>query len=171
MEYLEIGRLKKPYGLQGDLRISIEDQFWSDILKTEVLFVEIKGQKIPYFLEGIKDGTEILVKFEDVDNKETASRLSNKLLFLRSTDISSETAEQLSFEAQLPEWIGYVIWTEDGTMVGPITDLIDMPMQVLAAVNYNNKELLIPMVEEFIVEIVSTEKKLIMSLPDGMLNL
>ncbi len=170
MDFVQIGQLKKHYGLNGALKSFIEDRFWEDLLNTEVVFVEIKGQKIPYFIEEIKEGTDILLKFEEVEDREAAAKLSGKPLFIRVSDLSDQNAA-LSFEDRLPGLVGFIIFTETGEEVGPISELIEMPMQMLALVEKNGEEVMIPLVEEFIGDILENEKKLIMILPEGLLDL
>lgn len=170
MDYIQIGHLKKTYGLNGELKSFVEERFWEDLLEADVVFVEIKGQKIPFFIEEIKDGGDILLKFEEVDDRDSAVELSGKPLFMRVSDLSEQHAS-LSFEDRLPGLIGFTIVTEEGLEVGPISELIEMPMQVLAMIEKKDEEILIPLAEDFIVDILEKEKKLIMSLPEGLLEL
>jgi 16S rRNA processing protein RimM len=167
MEFIQIGQLKKTYGLQGELKCSIEDRFWDDLLEAEVVFVEIKGQKIPFFIEEIKEGVDVLLKFEEVNEREAAAELSGKPLYMRPSDLSSS----ISFEDRIPGLLGFIIVTEEGQEVGPIKELIEMPMQVLALVDKNGDEVMIPLVEDLIKDVIEKERKLIMSLPDGLLDL
>lgn len=171
MEFVQIGRLNKTYGLNGEIRSQIEDRFWNDVLQAEVLFVEIKGQKIPFFIDEIKEGSDILLKFEEVGDRESAALLSGKSLFIRTSDLQIANSEQLTFDEQLPGLISYTIWTEDGQEVGPIVDLIEMPMQVLAVVEKKGQEQMIPLAEDLIIDIQAAEKKIVMSLPEGLLDL
>lgn len=170
MEYVQIGRLKKTYGLNGELKSFIEERFWEDLLEADVLFVELKGQKIPFFIEEIKEGGDILLKFEEVEDRDAATELSGKPLFMRISDLSEQNAS-LSFEDRLPGLVGFTIVTEEGLEVGPVAELIEMPMQVLALVEKNDEEIMIPLVEDFIVDIIEEEKIIIMSLPEGLLEL
>jgi len=171
MDYIQIGQLKKTYGLEGELRMRVDDQYWEDLLTADVLFVDIKGQKIPFFIETIKDGDEILIKFEDLDDRDAAADISNKSLFLRTQDLIPAEQREHPLSDQLTHLIGYQIQTEAGQKIGPILELLEMPQQVLASVDYEKKEILIPLVDDFIVDIVEAEKKIIMTLPEGMLDL
>jgi 16S rRNA processing protein RimM len=171
MEFIQIGKLKKTYGLQGDLKCFIEDRFWEDLLEADVLFVEIKGQQIPFFIEEIKEGVDVLLKFEEVDKPEAAAALSGKNLYMRLSDLSSTAEGGLSFEDRLPSLVGFMIMSEQGQEIGPIKELIDMPMQVLALVDKNGEEVMIPLVEDLVKDVLEAEQTIIMSLPDGLLNL
>ena len=55
--------------------------------------------------------------------------------------------------------------------MGLIEDVREYPQQFLASIQYQEKEVLIPLNEAFIVEIDKTKKLLILDLPDGLLEL
>ncbi|MEM6699798.1 MAG: hypothetical protein AAF599_15455 [Bacteroidota bacterium] len=56
-------------------------------------------------------------------------------------------------------------------MIGVIEEVIEMPQQEMAVINYKDKEVLIPMNEDFILEILEEEKILKVELPEGLLDL
>lgn len=171
MELIRIGQLKKTFGLQGELRLDIEEAFWDDLLEAEVLFVEIKGQMVPFFIEEIKEGTDVLIKFEEVGAKEEAAPLSNRSVYLRKTDLSEPVQDIRWTEEQLEALVGYSVWTQEVGLIGPIIEFVDMPMQLIAVVAYQGRELLIPFVRDFLIDIQEERQKIKMRLPEGLLEL
>ena len=81
MNYLEIGKIKKPHGLNGELKATIDERFFEDVNEVEAFFVAIEGEKAPYFIESIRGGSPILLKFEDIDSKEDAALFTNKRIY------------------------------------------------------------------------------------------
>ena len=55
--YCKIGFITKPKGLKGALRVSFEDFFIAYLAEeeTEHIFVSIRGQLAPFFIEVIED--------------------------------------------------------------------------------------------------------------------
>ena len=70
--FISIGRSKKSYGVKGDLKVSVEAPYGEDFQTANVLFFELKGQKVPYFIEKIGTSPDLWVKLEEVDSKEAA---------------------------------------------------------------------------------------------------
>ncbi|MEL7122568.1 MAG: ribosome maturation factor RimM [Bacteroidota bacterium] len=167
---IHIGNLKKAYGLEGEIRVYIKDYHLEDLVNTEVVFVEIAGQKVPYFIEDVLEAGGILVKLEDVDSKEQATQLTNCQLYLRPSDlVPDEEREMLSLHS-LEQLIGYMIHDDDQA-VGAIEEIIEMPQHFLAQIQYQNREVLIPLHDELVVEIDSSQQILRMNLPEGLLEL
>ncbi len=93
MEYLAIGKIKKPHGLTGELKATIDERFFADVSEVEAFFVEIQGEQAPYFIESIRGKGPFILKFEDIDSKEDAALLTNKNIFLRREDVSLSESE------------------------------------------------------------------------------
>lgn len=55
--------------------------------------------------------------------------------------------------------------------IGHITEVLEMPQQEMAAVQYQGREVLIPLNEQFIIEVDHATQKVLMDLPEGLLNL
>ena len=68
VQYVTIGRTRKAHSLTGELKISIEERYLEDFMKNERIFLEIKGAKVPYFIDNVRGGGEMIVKLEEVDN-------------------------------------------------------------------------------------------------------
>ncbi len=167
---VSIGRTKKPHGLKGELKFFVEEHFVDDLMEAEILIIDVKGKKTPFFIEDVRVGNNIIVKLEEVDTPETATTLSAKEVFLREKDL--KYAAQNKEDAQLPyaDCIGFIIF-DDTTEVGIVTNLIEYPQQYMAAVNYRNREILIPLNPAFIKKIDIKNKKILMELPEGLLEL
>ena len=82
MEFTQIGFTKKTHGVAGEIKIAIEEVYEDLFLEADRVFLEIKGAKMPFFIENIRGGGELIVHFEDVKNKEEAWLLQSKGVFL-----------------------------------------------------------------------------------------
>lgn len=166
--YVKIGNTKKSYGVKGDLRIFVESAYEPDLRAVDVVFLDINGRKVPYFIEQVYENAGLMVKFEEVDSKEAALKLSNKEIFLRKEDLRSDQKE---VDLPLTQLVGFHLEDLSVGKIGPIVDVLEMPQQIMAVVEYEGKELLIPLNDQFI-QAVFPEKELIqMDLPEGILDL
>ncbi len=167
---VNIGSTKKPHGLKGELKVHIEDEYVDDFMEAEVVFIEIKGKQVPFFITEAREGNDMLVKLEDIDTKEAATDLSGRALFLREEDlIPLEEGEERY--GDFTQYIGYQLEDTELGKIAEIEDVIEYPQQMLALLTYKDREILIPMHQAFIRSIQHDEKIIVMELPEGLLDL
>jgi len=171
--YQSIGFTKKTYGVKGELKLNIEDEYLEDLAQADVLFLDIAGRKIPYFVEYINFENPFTLKFEDFNTKESAIELTGKEIFMRASDLLAEEEKVLEFEDSLvyKKYVNFEIKDKTIGKIGVITEIIEYPQQEMAALLYNEKEILIPLNEQLILSIDEEKKVIEMDLPEGLLEL
>lgn len=172
-EFEKIGFIKKPFGIQGALKVSVEDRYLEDLLQTQVVFVEIQGKPVPYFIENLSTGPGLILKLEEVDSRDAASGLATKQLFLQSADVLPDEERQFDPpEGLLYEgYTGYRMIDKKKGPVGIIAEVREFPQQEMAIVQTGEKEFFIPMAEALIVRIDQHRKEIHVDLPEGLLDL
>lgn len=172
-KYIRVGKTKKPHGLNGELKLHIEDQYAEDFDSTEIVFLEIGGNPTPFFIENVRGELFPILKFEDIDSRDAAMSVSNKNLLLRESDILAE--EERTYEEvegmKFKRLAGYIIFDETAGEVGKIEEVIEMPQQEMAVILKGKKEIYIPLNDSLIVEVIDNQRVVKMDLPDGLLNL
>lgn len=170
-DLVSVGYTKKPHGVKGELKVLIEEEFLDDFLEAKVIFLEIKGKKVPYFIAEAREGNDLIMKFEDIDHREAALDISGKEIFLREEDL--QTAEQESDDAlaDFRQLIGFQIEDIEWGSIAEIEDVIEYPQQILAVISYKTREMLIPLHPTFIRDILPDQKIIKMELPEGILEL
>ncbi|MFN8275919.1 MAG: ribosome maturation factor RimM [Chitinophagales bacterium] len=169
MNYLAVGKIKKPHGLSGAFHFSLYRMLKNPAKTPPHLFLEKDGIFQPLFIEswtttGLNDA---ILKVEDINSPELARKLNNQELFLTEADAKKWLAKE---EDDLVWLIGYQAM--DGTeLLGPITDLMTLPAQILATINYQGRELLVPLTDDLITDINKRKKQIIFTLPEGMRDL
>lgn len=133
------------------------------------LFVEIrKDSRIPYFVEKVEraGADDCVVMLEDVAGVESARPLVGKAIYLEN-DVLEKGADERS-----PlRWIGYKLVDKTLGALGPIEDVMQAGAQWLAQIRKDEKEILIPLVDAFILEVNTRNKYVRMDLPEGLLDL
>ena len=169
-----IGFTKKPHGLKGEIKLHVEERYLEDLMNADVVILQIKGKPTPFFVDDIRVGNATIGKFEDVDTPENALSIANKELFLREEDIIPD--DEREFEVEIDgglkylKCIGYIVF--DGEKeVGTIIDVLEYPQQEMAVVDYDNREVLIPLNAAFVVKRDDVAKRILMNLPEGILDL
>jgi 16S rRNA processing protein RimM len=171
--YIQIGYTQKTHGVAGELKIMIETPFTEDFLKNDRVFLEIKGGKIPYFVEAIRGSDGNIVKFEDIDNREKALSLQSKPVFLREEDLIPDADRELDIpEEETLEFeylTGFQLHDATLGLVGTIEEVLEMPQQEMAALHYHGQYVLIPLHTALILDINKNGKTIQMDLPEGLL--
>lgn len=169
-DFIAIGKTQKPHGLKGELKLHVEEMFIEDLFEAEAVFIEIKGNKMPYFIEELQEGNSIILKLEDVNDRTAAEFVAHKEVFMRRSDISLTDREILSGGMVYKFTEGFLLVEVDAGRIGIVEEVISLPQQEMALVRYKNKLIYIPMQALFIMEIDESEKKILMDLPLGILD-
>ena len=164
-----VGFTKKTHGAQGELKITVKEEYFDDFANTDVVFINMQGKPLPFFIENLRDAGEILLKLEDVDSPADAKNLTSKELFLREKDIKiiKQAGEVLTFELL----VGYELFDEIAGSIGKIESVESLPQQHLAIVEYQGREVFIPLHPQMVVKLDEKAKKIVLRLPDGLLEL
>ena len=166
--YIKIGRTGKAFGTEGALKVRIEEPFLDDFLKAPVTFIQLLGKPVPFFLAHIHNDSPLIVKWEEVDSRDAALQLAGKVLFLRKEDIAEGASEQV-LDLRVLE--GFKIIDQTLGEIGLIKEVMELPEQLMAIVEYQEREVLIPLHDTLILSVDTDKAQLFMSLPEGLLEL
>lgn len=171
-DFILVGKTKKTHGVRGGVKLQLEDRFLEDVLKVDVAFLKIQGKLLPYFVEGFDFTNKLIIFFEDIKTPEAAIPITSKEVYVRKKDLSSPA--EVTFQTgklQYGKLEGFEIYdTEFGT-IGRIEAVMEFPQQEMAQVNYQGKEVLIPLNDQFILAFDAEQKQVTMTLPEGILSL
>jgi 16S rRNA processing protein RimM len=163
----KIGKVTSTHGVKGELVVVHDLTNPKEMLKWEALMLEInKDSFIPFFIEQIKIISEesVLIKFEDVAHIEDARKITNTNAYC-SPLIEVKSLRKNENEAL----IGFIIKHNDN-IIGTIKDMVDNKGQELFVLDYNGQELLIPIHQSFIKDVLPKTKTIVVDLPEGYLE-
>ncbi|NJN33618.1 MAG: hypothetical protein HC817_04545 [Saprospiraceae bacterium] len=66
--------------------------------------------------------------------------------------------------------VGYTLF-DYGKKIGIIEDVIEFPQQLMATVNIDNREVLVPLNEHFVKNCDDVQREIYLELPEGILDL
>jgi 16S rRNA processing protein RimM len=168
IQYFKIGKLAASFGLKGELVLQHSLGQKTALKGLETIFLEErKDNFMPYFImaTSIKNDKEVYLKLEGIDSKETARKLTPKEVWLSAEDFTNFAA--VSSPIAL---LGFHLITDEDEDLGEIIEVIEQPHQVLCAILLNGKEALIPIHQESLDKIDQKNRKVFVSLPDGLLD-
>jgi 16S rRNA processing protein RimM len=135
----------------------------------ESVFVEINKDLVPFFIENsaLHKNDFLRVKFEDIDNEEQADEILGCELYLPLSFLPKLEGNQFYYH----EVIGFEIEDQRLGVVGKIVSVNDSTAQPLFEVLNGTVEILIPMIDQFLVKIDRDNKKVVMNLPEGLVEM
>lgn len=158
----KIGRLGKPHGVKGEVSFHFADDIF-DRTDCEYLVLRLDGIMVPFFMEEYRFRSDetALVKFCDINTQERAAELTGCDVFF-PRDIAESDDESPSWAAIT----GYeIIDSASGKTVGRIATVDDSTINTLFELEDGR---LIPAADELIEKVDIKEKKIVMTVPEGL---
>lgn len=171
MQLTQVGKLLKAHGLNGEAKIQIFEQYIDQIVQTNYFFVKKVDGVQPLFIEYFRGVHAHIVKFETLNNREELRHYTGNSLFLKEADatlIYNPTKDKS--KSVYDRFHDYTLFNEL-TEVGKIQQIDQYSHQDIALVDYQDKLVSVPMVEQWIISVDENKKILKMSLPEGLLDL
>ena len=170
--YILIGNTRKSYGIKGEMKLHLNEAYLEDIFNLQVVFLKINGKHVPYFVESVRAGNAILIKFEDINSPEETITIASKEIYARQEDLIPEEDRTIEVEGlEFEKFKGYTITDVEKGRVGVIKEIVEYPQQEMAVVEYDEREILIPMNKKLIDSVDDVKKVLVLDLPEGLLDL
>lgn len=170
-DVFKIGVLGKPHGVKGEIAFHFDDDVF-DRVDADYLFLEVDGLLVPFFIDEYRFRSDetALITFSGVDTEEKAAELTGcAVYFPRSLSDASDDDAPLS----KAEITGYtVVDASTGKAIGTITAVDDSTLNTLFELTTKEgKDLLLPVNDELIKDVDKGNRTIIMSIPDGLLNI
>ena len=168
-EVFKIGIFNKPHGIHGELQFSFTDDVF-DRTECEYLVCMMDGILVPFFIEEyrFRSDSTALVKLEGVDSAEQARHFTNVEVYFPIDEVDEEMTGELSWNY----FVGFELLDTDKGDLGKVCDVDTATLNTLFVVETpEGKELLIPACEAFIRDIDQKGKKIVVELPEGLLQL
>ena len=164
--YFQIGYFKKTHGYKGDLVLRFETQDPVLLAALDSFFIESESGPLPYFIENVRSQKldDWIVHVEDVDDEQAARKLVGQAVFIPE-HLVPELPED---EYYLHELIGFKVKDLSNHKELLVKDVIDRPNQPLLLLNAGDKDVLVPLVDAFVVSINKAEQLIELQIPEAL---
>lgn len=164
-----LGKITRKHGLSGNVILKLDTDQPEFYNKLESIFVEINGLLVPFFIEKQqwnKNNSKIIL-FKN-STEAMVEQLIGGNVFLPLSTLPPLTGKQFYYH----EVLKFQIFDADGRACGIIQEINDQTAQhYFILKSDDNKEIIIPIVNQWILE-VNREKQFIrMELPEGLLEI
>jgi 16S rRNA processing protein RimM len=164
----QLGYLIKKHGVGGEMQAMLETETPSYYKNLESVFVEINQKLVPFFIQSLRiSERKAVFKFEDIDSAEDTEALAGARLFLPLTQLPPMGEGQFYYH----DVVGYDVEDIQTGPVGKVTNFYLLGEQDILAIDCQGKEVLIPIVDAFIHKVDKENQRLIMNLPDGLIDI
>lgn len=164
-----LGKIAKKFSFKGEVLIYLDTDEPALYEDMESIFVEFNKNLVPFFIENssLHKGDFLRVQFEDVITEEEADKLIGCEIYLPLSMLPKLEGNKFYFH----EVIGFEIEDLKLGVFGVIESINDSSAQPLFEVLNGSVELLIPMIDQFLVKVDRENKKVVMDLPDGLIDM
>ncbi len=168
-ELFQLGKIVRTFGTKGEVIFQIDSEILSRIKKLESVYLKINENLVPFFIELLqpKAKGQALVKFLDVDSTDESSLLSGCDIFIPIAQLPKQKGTQL-FSVEIE---GYTVIDAIRGETGTVRTVLEMPQQALLAIDFNGKEILVPIVDEIVKKIDRKTRTIHIEAPEGLIDL
>jgi 16S rRNA processing protein RimM len=166
-EYLEIGQIVNTSGLKGFLKVIplTDDITRFEDLKT--VYIQEKKDLVEFKIQEVKYSKNmVLLKLEGIDDIGEAEKFKNFYIKINRKD-AVELEEDSYFIVDI---IGCKVFTDENEFLGKVIDVFQTGSNdVYTVKNNEDKEILLPAIEDVIKDIDIANKKIVVKLMDGLI--
>lgn len=162
-EIFKAGKINKTHGVNGELNCAIDADA---IDRAEYMVLDMDGIFVPFFISNIrvKSSNAVLLTLEDIETETDARNLVGKDIYLPIHLMSDE--DMLSYEY----FVGFTVINADEKL-GEISFVDDQTVNILFGISAEDGDILLPAVEDFIMEVDNENKILYTNYPNELVEL
>lgn len=162
--YLVVGRIVAPWGVRGEVKVALETDFPERFKRLTRVYL---GEKTTCFvLEGSRlHKRYVLLKLEGCDDRKAAEKLRGQFV-----QIPIEEAMPLGEdEYYVYQIVGLDVWTIAGEHLGKVSQVLFTGANDVYVVQEEKGEILIPAIEDVVLEVDLASGRLIVELMEGLI--
>ena len=167
--YYYLGKITRKFSFKGELIIFLDTDTPSHYYGLKKIFLKIDNSYLPYFISKISKykNNSVRVEFEDVKNESEAIELINSEVFLPTDELPKLKGKKFYYH----EVIGFKVIDITQGEVGEIAYINDQTPQHLFVIKSSGKEILIPINDDFILDLDRINKIINLKIPEGLLKI
>lgn len=164
LEYITIGQVLAPWGLEGKLKVEVITDFPHRLSPRSQLYVD----RQPVTIAGTSwQKGKAIIKLEGIDSVEQAEELRGKTLEIHRRQLETLPEGQY-YHFQL---IGLEVWTTEGKRLGKVIRVLSAPSNDNYVVGGEKGEILIPAIEDVVKSVDLESGRITIEAIEGLLDL
>lgn len=169
--FLLLGRVLRPHGVRGELRIEVLTDYPERIVPDREVFLgrtpDDPASTTAYrVLKARTHQQYLILQLEGVPDRNAADLLRERFVMVPIEDaVPLEEGEFYLYQA-----IGLAVYTVEGEHLGEVTDVLETGANDVYVVQGPRGEILLPSIDECVIEIDIENRKMTVRLMDGLLG-
>lgn len=168
-ECFYLGKIVRKFSFKGELLAKLDTDEPEVYENLESVLIDFNDKLIPFFIDScqLHKSSLLRIDFEDVEDEADADDLIGAELYLPLDQLPKLSGDQFYYH----EITGFTVEDVNYGPVGTITGVNDNTPQALFIIDADGKEVLIPVNDLFIKEIKKDQKKMILDVPEGLIDI
>lgn len=161
-----IGKILKPQGRHGEVKVEIISSFPEHFCKLSAVFIKKAKDWLNYPVEGVRLADKfVFVKLAGIDSIDQAGQLRGKYLYISKEDLQNLSGG----EYYIHDLIGMQVYDQKNILLGELTDVELLPANDVYTVKLLNGSLhAIPAISDVIKLVDVEQNKMIIQVLDGL---
>lgn len=160
--YIPVGRVTSPHGIKGEVKFHYYNEVHEDFFKYTSLYYDDQGEKKGLKLKNVRLAKKgFILSFEEIKDRSFAEKLKGMILYVREEDLPPlKDGEYYFFHL-----IGLNVFDEKGKNLGRIKEIMKTGANEVLVIE-GKEEILIPMVDTFVLSIDLKRKSVLVRKPE-----
>ncbi len=165
---LRVGVITTTHGVRGEVKVFPTTDDANRFKKLKNVYLDLGRELLPVTIEGVKFFKQmVILKFKEINDCDKAALYRNKDILIDRED-AMPLAEN---EFYICDLIGLSVVTDEGAMLGTLTEVLQTGANDVFEVTLPNKEtVLIPYIDDCVKEISLEEGKVTVHILPGLLD-
>jgi 16S rRNA processing protein RimM len=168
-ECFYLGQIVSKFSFKGELQIKLDTDEPELYEHLESIFVDYRNKLIPFFVEksNLQKSNLLRVKLEEVNEEAHADDLLKRDVYLPLSKLPKLDGNKFYYH----EVIGYKAVDAAHGEIGTIQFVNDQTMQALFFIDFNGKEIIIPVNDRFIQKVDKDKHIIYFQTPEGLIDM
>lgn len=165
-----LGNISRLHGFKGEVVAFFDVDDATNYYSLAYVFIEIKNQIIPFQIKEIcifNHPDKPIIRFVDIDTEQKALEIINCDLYLPLDMLPELNGNKFYFH----EVIDFEVIDKQHGNIGLIKNVLQTANYGILQILCNGKEILLPAVDEFIVEVNRKDRQMLVDAPDGLIEM
>ena len=164
-----LGKITKPYSFKGEVVLWMDVDESAPYEDVDTLWLPQQSALVPYAVESLRRNKDrFVVRLSDVNTEAAAKQLSGKDVWLPLTEMAPMEDGKFYFH-EVQGWTA--IDRSTGDAVATIVHVVDQGAYPMLEVEFDNgNQGFIPLPDHVQVDVKREEQKLVLDLPEGLLD-
>ena len=168
---IPIGTIQRAKGFQGEVIIALTSAVYAK-LNCEFAFVYRDGLPIPFKIEYLKGNKDSFIcKFFRITSEKDANNIKGATVAITTEEYQNLLQKQQEQDFSLDLLVGYTLHHPKLKTIGTITHVANNTANPLLYITANNKEVILPLVQDWIQNISVQNQSITMLFPEELLTL